>query len=99
MSIRAVPACLPTLLIALLASLCGAAEQAAVPPLPRQLPVTAPLTLADLERIAIESNPTLVQARMAIRAAEGSHLQAGLYPNPTLEYIADEIGNDGSEGL
>lgn len=99
MPIRAVATCLLPLLIAFLVSPCGAAEQGVVPPLPGHAPVTVPLTLADLERIAIESNPTLVQARMAIRAAEGSHLQAGLYPNPTLEYIADEIGNDGSEGL
>jgi cobalt-zinc-cadmium efflux system outer membrane protein len=36
---------------------------------------------------------------MAVQAAEGRYHQAGLYPNPSMEYIADEIGNDGSEGL
>jgi cobalt-zinc-cadmium efflux system outer membrane protein len=58
-----------------------------------------PLTLDDLEQIALESNPTLVQAMMAVQAAEGRYVQAGLCPNPEMVYIADEIGNDGTEGL
>jgi cobalt-zinc-cadmium efflux system outer membrane protein len=57
------------------------------------------LTLDDLERIAEQSNPTLIQAAMAIRAAQGGYVQAGLYPNPAIGYIADEVGNDGSAGL
>jgi cobalt-zinc-cadmium efflux system outer membrane protein len=57
------------------------------------------LTLEELEQVALECNPTLVQARMAIRAAEGDCIQAGLYPNPNVGYIADEVGNDGTEGL
>jgi cobalt-zinc-cadmium efflux system outer membrane protein len=57
------------------------------------------MTLADLEQIALESNPTLSQSRMAIRSSQGRYLQAGLYPNPGVVYIADEIGNDGSTGL
>jgi len=57
------------------------------------------LSLEDLERIALESNPTLVQADMAVQAASGTYLQAGLYPNPTVGYLADEIGNEGRAGL
>ena len=57
------------------------------------------LTLHDLEQIALESNPTLVQAGMAVQAAEGRYVQAGLCPNPEMVYIADEMGNDGTEGL
>jgi cobalt-zinc-cadmium efflux system outer membrane protein len=52
-----------------------------------------------LERIALEYNPTLVQAQMAVRAAQGKWLQAGLYPNPAALYVGDEIGNDGLSGL
>lgn len=66
---------------------------------PKQADLPAAMTLDELEQIALESNPTLVQAGMAVQAAEGRRLQAGLYPNPSAEYIADEIGNDGSEGL
>jgi cobalt-zinc-cadmium efflux system outer membrane protein len=57
------------------------------------------LTLSDLEAIAIESNPTLTQAAMDVRAAEGRCVQAGLYPNPSLMYVGDEIGNEGTQGL
>jgi len=59
----------------------------------------AALTLRDLEQIALESNPTLVQASMAIQAAQGNYLQAGLYPNPAIGYLADEVGNDGGAGF
>jgi cobalt-zinc-cadmium efflux system outer membrane protein len=48
--------------------------------------------------MALESNPTLEQARMAIRAAQGEHRQAGLYPNPVLGYVGDEMGVEGSAG-
>ena len=76
-----------------------------VPTAPADLPAgllpqeRSPLTLSDLQQIALECNPTLVQARMAVSAAEGGLVQAGLYPNPSLAYVADEIGNDGSSGL
>jgi len=68
---------------------------------PALAPSAAPvvLSLDELERIALESNPTLIQAAMAVRAAEGNYLQAGLRPNPSLGYIADEVGNDGGRGL
>ena len=56
------------------------------------------LTLADLEQIALESNPTLAQARMAIRAAEGGIVQASLYPNPVIAYAGADIGLDGTSG-
>ena len=57
------------------------------------------LTLDDLEQVALESNPTLVQASMAVQAAQGNYLQAGLYPNPVIGYVGDEIGNDGGQGF
>lgn len=90
-----------------------AAPSPALPPVPLQQPQVAPfktpvppqqgfpvtLTLDDLQQIALESNPTLAQARMAVRAAQGEYLQAGLYPNPTVGYLADEVGNDRTAGL
>lgn len=57
---------------------------------PPQAPAQA-LTLADLESMALSSNPTLVQAAAEIRAAEGRKLQSGLYPNPTVGYSGEEI--------
>ena len=50
-----------------------------------------PTTLADLERLALEGNPTLAQAEAAIRAAEGRRVQAGLMPNPIIGYAGEEL--------
>ncbi len=49
------------------------------------------LRLQDLERMALENNPTIAQAQAAIRAAEGRKIQAGLYPNPILGYMGEEL--------
>ena len=46
--------------------------------------------LADLERMALEGNPTLAQAAAEIKAAEGKKLQAGVYPNPMIGATGDE---------
>jgi len=52
----------------------------------------APLIeLAELERLALENNPTLAQADAEIRTGEARRLQSGLYPNPTAGYTGEEI--------
>ena len=48
------------------------------------------LRLEDLERMALEKNPTLFQAQSSIRAAQGRQTQAGLYPNPLVGYQLEE---------
>ena len=63
----------------------------------------SPMSLADLERLALEANPTLAQAEAAIRAAEGRRVQAGLMPNPVIGYSGNEFAfrafSDKSEHL
>jgi cobalt-zinc-cadmium efflux system outer membrane protein len=49
------------------------------------------MTLDQFEKIASQSNPTLRQAEAEIRAANAHRRQAGLYPNPTVGYTADEV--------
>ena len=49
------------------------------------------LTLEEAQRMASESNPTLRQAEAEIRATKARQQQAGLYPNPTVGYVGDEI--------
>ncbi|HVT93879.1 MAG TPA: TolC family protein [Bryobacteraceae bacterium] len=51
----------------------------------------APLSLAELERMALESNPAISQANFNIRAASGMAKQAGLYPNPVIGATGDQI--------
>lgn len=57
-----------------------------------------PLTLADLERMALEKNPTLLQAVAEVGGAKGRARQAGLLPNPTVGYSGDELPLRASEG-
>ncbi|MEE8358031.1 MAG: hypothetical protein V3R82_01280, partial [Candidatus Hydrothermarchaeales archaeon] len=45
-----------------------------------------PLTLADLEAIALANNPTLSQASARASAAWANAFQAGLWRNPVLSY-------------
>jgi cobalt-zinc-cadmium efflux system outer membrane protein len=54
-------------------------------------------TLEQLQALATEHNPTLKQAQAEIRAAEGRKRQAGLYPNPTVGYLGEQI-RGGSQG-
>ena len=59
-----------------------------------QLPggvTAAPLTLAQLEEMALANSPVLAQSTADIEAARGRARQAGLLPNPTIGYSADEV--------
>ena len=56
------------------------------------------LSLEDLQNMALESNPTLEQARAGLQRADGKRIQAGLYPNPRIGYTSSEIGNNGEAG-
>jgi len=57
-----------------------------------QLAAKSPLvTLDQVQNIARQNNPTLVQAEAQIRAAKARQQQAGLYPNPAIGYTGDEI--------
>ncbi len=69
----------------------------------QQAAQTPALRLEDLERMALQGNPTLAQAEAAIRAAEGRRVQAGLLPNPVIGYAGEEFAfrafSDKSEHL
>jgi cobalt-zinc-cadmium efflux system outer membrane protein len=72
-----------------------------VSPADRRLePLPSPTTfsIADLEQMALESNPTLAQAFAAVEAARGRALQASRLPNPRIGYQGSEIGNEGTAG-
>lgn len=51
----------------------------------------SPLSLAQLEELAIRNNPTLRQAEAEVDAARARRRQAGLLPNPTVGYTAEEV--------
>ncbi|HUI41041.1 MAG TPA: TolC family protein [Terriglobia bacterium] len=49
------------------------------------------LTLDDLEKMALDRNPTLAEAEADVRASAGRKTQSGLYPNPVIGYEGREI--------
>lgn len=60
------------------------------------------MTLSQLEGLALQYNPTLLQAQAAINAEQGLYTQAGLYPNPQVGYLNGSASNPGvksSNGL
>jgi outer membrane protein TolC len=57
-----------------------------------------PLTLETLETLACQNNPTLLQAQGQIQGELGKAIQAGLWPNPTLSYVQEQIGVSGTPG-
>jgi cobalt-zinc-cadmium efflux system outer membrane protein len=61
-------------------------------------PVAAVLTLAQLERMALANHPALARATARRRALQGKWVQVGLPPNPSIGYIAEEMGDEGTAG-
>jgi cobalt-zinc-cadmium efflux system outer membrane protein len=51
-----------------------------------------------LEQQALTNSPAISQAAARVRALRGKWVQVGLAPNPTVGYIAGEIGNEGAAG-
>lgn len=58
---------------------------------PDKSPETPSVSLAELERLALLNNPTLRQADLSIRAAEGRKTQSGLLPNPIVGITAEDL--------
>jgi cobalt-zinc-cadmium efflux system outer membrane protein len=72
---------------------------AMVPPArTRLVPSATGFTLPQLEAIALESNPTLIQAQAQVDASLSKSLQAGLMPNPVMGYVSEQIGAGGGPG-
>ena len=65
---------------------------------PQPVPGQAPLTLAELQNIAVTHNPLIRQAASDVDAARGAMIQAGAYPNPHLAYEADNINTGATNG-
>ena len=61
-------------------------------PVSANLPLNSEaLTLADLQLYASENSPVIRQAEANAEASLGQVVQAGLYPNPTVGYQADQV--------
>ncbi len=90
-----------TVIFGMVISVPGAYSQPAPPenhPIVKGEKGMTPLSLGDLEQMALQGNPTLAQAAAAVDASRGKALQAGLYPNPTIGYVGEQIGIAGTAG-
>ena len=54
-------------------------------------------TLSQLEELAMNRNPAIREAWAAIRSARGAALQAGLYPNPTVNTSSPQLAGGDSQ--
>lgn len=55
-------------------------------------------SLSDLQALALQQNPAIAEANNQLAAARGKWVQVGLPPNPTVGYVASEVGNEGRGG-
>jgi cobalt-zinc-cadmium efflux system outer membrane protein len=76
----------------------AAAYQPAPAPTSVAVPAGVPLTLEGLEQLALANNPTLAQAGANAEDARGRAVQSGLYPNPTVGYVGEQMGLRGNQG-
>jgi cobalt-zinc-cadmium efflux system outer membrane protein len=68
---------------------------ASVGPDPGPVPGRPPLTLAELQQLALTNSPLIRQAASDVEAARGSAVQAGAYPNPTFGVQSATAGPSG----
>ena len=59
--------------------------------LPAAAGAQSPVTLAELERRALEHHPALAEAAAGVAAADALVRQAGRWPNPAIGYTAEEV--------
>jgi cobalt-zinc-cadmium efflux system outer membrane protein len=64
-------------------------------PLPIPGPIGLPLTLADLEKLAMSNSPLIRQAAADVQANRGALIKAGAYPNPSIGYEQDTANTAG----
>jgi cobalt-zinc-cadmium efflux system outer membrane protein len=72
-------------------------DDRAILPAPAGATATS-VSLAELEQMALANNPTLAVASANVRAARGRQIQGGLRPNPTIGYMAQDIGEEDTAG-
>jgi cobalt-zinc-cadmium efflux system outer membrane protein len=59
----------------------------------QQVAAGASITLADLERRALEIHPTITAAAARLEAEQARARQAGTWPNPVIGFSAEELGS------
>ena len=71
----------------------------AVPAPEPQVGAEATYDLEDLQELALSQNPALACAAARIEGLRGRWVQVGLPANPSIGYVAEEMGADGTAGM
>ncbi len=58
----------------------------------------APLSLAELQNMALRQNPLVQQAMADVQSARGAAIQAGALPNPTVGFAEDNVNTGDTAG-
>ena len=74
-----------------LVSLLALVGALAAPALAQTAATNTPITLSELEQLALQNNPTVTAAAAGIDAARERTRQAGAWPNPVIGYSGEEI--------
>ena len=61
--------------------------------LPQPTPERPAMSLRELQELALQYNPTLIQARANVTSVLGDAIQAGTYPNPMVGFEQDTVGS------
>jgi cobalt-zinc-cadmium efflux system outer membrane protein len=61
--------------------------------LPKPTAERPAMTLGQLQELALQYNPTLIQARANVTSMVGDAIQAGTHPNPIIGYESDTVGS------
>ncbi len=55
-------------------------------------------SIAELQQMALQSNPALMKKQREIQAKYGTWLQVGLYANPTVGFLGEDYADNGTQG-
>jgi cobalt-zinc-cadmium efflux system outer membrane protein len=69
-----------------------------LPPQPLAGPTGQPLSLNELQQMALDHSPLIRQAQADVESARGTAIQAGLWPNPTVGYQSAQVKPDVNSG-
>jgi cobalt-zinc-cadmium efflux system outer membrane protein len=67
------------------------AEELPIPDLLAEAKTAPAMKLEDLENMALQNNPALRQAQAVVRTSAALARQAGLWPNPAVGYLGEQI--------
>src|SRR5690349_25174723 len=66
-------------------------------PSPVAAQARARVSLAEAIELALRSNSTLAAKQAELRSVRSNEITAGLRPNPTASYAAEQLGSPGTE--